>query len=92
MKDKVSRLVSTTSFIESGQMFLPVEATWLAEFQAELLGFPNARHDDQVDSRSQYFAWVRERGRGDFIVHRLYDSNDEILRTLGDILDGFAYW
>jgi hypothetical protein len=50
------------SNLESGLMWLPKDAPWLGEFEAELLGFPAARHDDQVDSLSQYFGWVREWG------------------------------
>ena len=42
-------------------MILPKDAPWLAEFVSELLGFPNAKHDDQVDSLSQYLLWVQER-------------------------------
>ncbi len=33
-------------------MWLPKDASWLAEFEAELLGFPGTRYDDQVDSLS----------------------------------------
>jgi predicted phage terminase large subunit-like protein len=58
---KPVRLSSVSTYIESGMMWLPKDAPWLAEFEAELLGFPGARHDDQVDSLSQYFGWVRER-------------------------------
>ena len=39
---------------EAGQVFLPKEAPWLSEFLHELLAFPNARHDDQIDSVSQF--------------------------------------
>ena len=38
---------------ESGQVFFPKEAPWLADLEAELFAFPNGRHDDQVDSISQ---------------------------------------
>lgn len=50
--------------IEAGQLFLPQEASWLAEFCSELLGFPNARHDDQVDALAQLMTWVRDREFG----------------------------
>lgn len=52
--DKVSRLQSASHLIETGRVFLPQEAAWLAELQKELLAFPQSRHDDQVDSISQY--------------------------------------
>jgi len=37
------------------------EAPWLGDLLAELLAFPNGRHDDQVDSVSQFLnrAWPR---------------------------------
>jgi predicted phage terminase large subunit-like protein len=41
---------------ESGQVFLPQDAPWLAELEAELFSFPQSRHDDQVDSLSQALA------------------------------------
>ena len=42
---------------ESGQVFHPYEAPWLADYEAELFVFPNGRHDDQVDSISQALAY-----------------------------------
>lgn len=49
--------------IEASHLLLPTEASWLAEFTSELLGFPNARHDDQADALSQLMNWViRTRG------------------------------
>ena len=39
---------------EAGQVYLPREAPWLSEFLHEILAFPNARHDDQIDSVSQF--------------------------------------
>jgi predicted phage terminase large subunit-like protein len=58
---KTGRLSSVSIYLEAGHMVLPKDAPWLAEFEAELLGFPGTRYDDQVDSLSQYFGWVRER-------------------------------
>lgn len=59
--DKKSRVAGISAMIEAGQVLLPGDAPWLAEFQQELLGFPNARHDDQVDALSQLLDWVRRR-------------------------------
>lgn len=66
---KQARLSSVSTYLESGLMWLPKDAPWLAEFEAELLGFPGTRHDDQVDSLSQYFGWVRERPKDMFECH-----------------------
>lgn len=66
--DKKTRLAGVSSMIEAGQLILPKAAPWLAEFQSELLAFPNARHDDQVDALSQLLGWVRRQYTEDDIV------------------------
>lgn len=55
--DKVSRMAGVSGQIEGGQLLLPAEAPWLVEFKKELLGFPNARHDDQADALTQLMNW-----------------------------------
>jgi predicted phage terminase large subunit-like protein len=60
--DKVSRMEAQCAKIEAGQVWLPKEAPWLDDFLHEMLAFPNAKHDDQVDSVSQFLNWKgRER-------------------------------
>ena len=59
--DKVTRMAAQTSWIEQGHVHLPLEAPWLATLQSELLQFPDGKHDDQVDSISQFLQWVTER-------------------------------
>jgi predicted phage terminase large subunit-like protein len=71
---KVVRLSSASSYIETGLMWLPKDEPWVPELEAELLGFPGARHDDLVDSLSQYFNWVRERPRSIFEYHPMHDE------------------
>jgi predicted phage terminase large subunit-like protein len=51
--DKLTRISIQSGKFESGQVFLPNQAQWLAELETELFGFPNVRFDDQVDSISQ---------------------------------------
>ena len=43
---------------EAGQVCLPTEAPWLSDFLQEMLAFPNSRHDDQIDSVSQFLKWA----------------------------------
>lgn len=56
--DKISRMAGATGQIEAGQLMLPEDASWLAEFKAEILGFPSVRHDDQADALTQLMNWV----------------------------------
>lgn len=51
---KEDRLNGCLADVEAGHFLLPVEAPWLDEFRAELRAFPSGKHDDQVDSFSQF--------------------------------------
>lgn len=50
--DKVARCKAQSARFEEGRVYLPAEAPWLGVYEAELLAFPNGRHDDQVDATS----------------------------------------
>ena len=58
--EKRERAQHESPMIESGLVHLPREAAWLGEFLGEILMFPNTKHDDQVDSMSQFLWWVRQ--------------------------------
>jgi predicted phage terminase large subunit-like protein len=63
--DKETRLAAQTAKLETGDYLIPETADWLPAFKNELLAFPNGRHDDQVDSMSQFLEWIgSRRGRG----------------------------
>jgi predicted phage terminase large subunit-like protein len=51
--DKQARFLAQSARFEAGQVHVPEDAPWLGDWMEELLAFPNARHDDQVDSTSQ---------------------------------------
>ena len=53
-QDKITRLAQQSAKIEAGMVFLPNNAPWLETFEKELIAFPNGKHDDQVDSLSQF--------------------------------------
>jgi predicted phage terminase large subunit-like protein len=57
--DKVARLAAVSAQFEAGSVFFPKNAPWLSSLKAELLGFPNMKHDDQVDSVSQALSWTK---------------------------------
>jgi predicted phage terminase large subunit-like protein len=56
----VERMVAQSAKIEAGHVYLPKSAPWLGDFLTELLSFPNGRHDDQVDSVSQFLYWLQK--------------------------------
>lgn len=52
-KDKVSRVLTATVRMEAGQVFFPQRASWLLDWEDELLQFPSDAdgvHDDCVDA------------------------------------------
>jgi predicted phage terminase large subunit-like protein len=57
--DKEQRFEEAIAQIEDGGFAIPEEAPWLDAFKRECLAFPNARHDDQVDSLSQFIIWQK---------------------------------
>ena len=61
--DKVTRMAAVSALIERGQVHIPREAPWLAQFYREMMQFPHGRHDDQVDSVSQYLNWAQDQLR-----------------------------
>jgi hypothetical protein len=57
---------------DAGRIYFPKAASWLEEWEHELLQFPNGTHDDQVDTLS-YAA--KEVATGPF-------STQEVVRTI----------
>jgi predicted phage terminase large subunit-like protein len=65
-RDKEVRMSVASAVFEAGQVYLPTQASWLPDLEAELFAFPGSRHDDQIDSISQALnhpstiaAWLR---------------------------------
>lgn len=59
-KDKISNAMTASPTIEAGKVFLPNTAAWKNIFLEQMSGFPNVKHDDIVDSVTQFLNWVRE--------------------------------
>ena len=59
--DKLSRALAATPAFEAGRVRLPKSALWRLDYLQELAGFPGTRHDDQVDSTSQFVNWSEEK-------------------------------
>jgi predicted phage terminase large subunit-like protein len=56
--DKITRCAAISAQFEAGSVFFPKSALWLDNLKAELLGFPNVKYDDQVDSVTQALNWI----------------------------------
>ena len=78
--DKQMRLIRASRKIEAGFVYLPNDTSWLQEFQREVLAFPRARHDDQVDSLSQFLNWNGLSRRRD--QARLLEALDDSVRFM----------
>ena len=55
--NKIGRLYIQQAKFAAGRVWFPRNAPFLPELEAELLTFPQSRHDDQVDSISQALAY-----------------------------------
>ena len=66
--DKVTRLSVISPRFESGQVRFPGNAPWRPALLRELLTFPQARFDDQVDSVTLYLQWDRKNSDCQFEV------------------------
>lgn len=51
--DKVARANIVSPLFEAGRVYLPEGAPWVDDYIQELIIFPNAPHDDQVDATTQ---------------------------------------
>lgn len=58
--DKETKASFCAPIWEAGNVILPADAPWLADYVAELVSFPNVTHDDQVDATTQALLWFRE--------------------------------
>ncbi|MCR6732646.1 MAG: phage terminase large subunit [Afipia sp.] len=56
-RDKQGRLFVHQAKFEGGLVLFPKKALFLAQLEAELLTFPQGKHDDQVDSLSQALSY-----------------------------------
>ncbi|TAF14245.1 MAG: terminase [Alphaproteobacteria bacterium] len=59
--DKLTRVARITPMLEAAHVLFPRHASWMPALRDELLRFPHASHDDQVDALAQGVHWWRER-------------------------------
>jgi predicted phage terminase large subunit-like protein len=48
-RNKIARAETAVALVDAGRVYLPGHAPWLGEFLDEVVSFPVAAHDDQVD-------------------------------------------
>lgn len=65
--DKVTRIKDVSVLFESGRVFLPARAAWLADYTVELTTFPLSAFNDQVDSTSQALHYLRRPSGGESV-------------------------
>lgn len=54
-RDKVTRAIPMAARYASGNVYHPMHAPWLGDYEEEIIAFPNGANDDQVDNASQAF-------------------------------------
>jgi len=84
---KISRVEGITGILEAKKVYLPKEASWLLDFERELLSFDAGRFDDQVDAFTLALAqltkrkmpanWFFEFGNPDPRMNRFYFGDDD---------------
>lgn len=64
---KTARAYAVSPLFEAGNVYIPeadADHAWVREYEAELVGFPTAPHDDRVDATTQALDWLAGGGRG----------------------------
>lgn len=59
-QDKITRFCACVPSIQAGKVLFPKKARLKHDLLSELLYFPNSRHDDIVDSVSQFINFIKE--------------------------------
>jgi predicted phage terminase large subunit-like protein len=59
-RDKVSRVYAASPIMEAGRVWIPTNKKWSEELIEELIRFPNAAHDDQVDAMTMAIHYMKE--------------------------------
>jgi predicted phage terminase large subunit-like protein len=73
---KEVRASAATDYFISGLVHFCDDADGLFDFEGELFRFPNSKHDDFVDTVSQYFGWVRAQGSSSSMTWSWMGSDD----------------
>ena len=59
-RDKVARVYAASPIMEAGRLWIPKGKKWSDDLVEELIRFPNAAHDDQVDALTMAVHYMKE--------------------------------
>ena len=59
-RDKVARVYAASPLMEAGRLWIPKGKKWADDLIEELIRFPNAAHDDQVDALTMAIHYMKE--------------------------------
>ena len=59
-RDKVARVYAASPMLEAGRVWIPKNKKWSDDLLQEMLRFPNAAHDDQVDAMTMAIHYMKE--------------------------------
>lgn len=79
---KIARANAVSPSIESGNVYLPEKVDWLYDYISELISFPNAEHDDDVDCTTQALNRLRTITAHEMTEEQreLYEFNKKVYR------------
>ena len=69
--NKIGRLNIVLPMIEAGKVALPYYASWLVDFEHEVLTFPHSTHDDQLDSLTQLLLRIKDQQQNNLLMRQL---------------------
>jgi len=95
--DKMTRLQITASIFATGRVWLPESSVhkgyvkdWAEGFLSQICAFPDAAHDDYVDSTTQAMRLLKDMGFLDINPEPMYDDDDDYAYTRKERVNPYA--
>jgi predicted phage terminase large subunit-like protein len=95
--DKMTRLQITASIFSTGRVWLPESSVhkgyvkdWCEGFLSQICAFPDAAHDDYVDSATQAMRLLKDMGFLDINPEPRYDDDDDYAYTRKERVNPYA--
>ena len=74
-ESKIARAEAISTYVESGNVYIPEQASYMNDLEFEIVNFPAVEHDDQIDSMTQALNYFREKA-----PIKISENNLKILR------------